>query len=84
MIATDKNSKKLQDSEFTDERILSIAACQGNFLVDKHSPSNMLRNTAAKNLVTLGYMKNHGTEGRTRYYAITESGKAYLKEIQAA
>ena len=77
-----KKPSKWAYGEFPDERILSIALHQGSFLVDKYNPKDKNRNNRAKNLVKLGYMTNHGTEGVTRYYAITEAGKEKLKELR--
>ena len=83
MTGIQRKPSKWADGEFPDERILSIALHQGNFLVDKYNPRDANRNKRAKNLVKLGYMTNHGTEGATRYYAITDAGKERLRELQA-
>ncbi len=78
-----RKPRKWADGEFPDERILSIALHQGDFLVDKYNPRDKNRNNRAKNLVKQGYMKYHGTKDATRYYSITDEGKERLKEIQA-
>ena len=68
--------------EFTDERILAIAACQGRFLANRHNRKDTPNNRRAYKLHQKGYLTFGQYDSAHREYCITNEGKEYLKELR--
>lgn len=68
--------------EFPDERILSIAACQGRFLANRHDRKDSAKNKRAYKLHQKGYLTFGQYDSAHREYCITDAGKEYLKQLQ--
>lgn len=68
--------------EYTDERILSIAACKGRFLANRHDRKDNAKNKRAYKLHQKGYLTFGQYDSAHREYCITDDGKEYLKQLR--
>lgn len=71
-----------RECEFTNERILSIAASQGRFLANRHDRKDNAKNKRAYKLHQKGYLTFGQYDSAHREYCITDDGKEYLKQLQ--
>ena len=77
-----KKPSKWKTGHFTDERILSIAACKGRFLANRHDRKDNAKNKRAYKLHQKGYLTFGQYDSAHREYCITELGKEELKRLR--
>lgn len=76
-----RKPSKWPAGQFPTERILAIAN-SGRFSVHRYSYRDENKNKRAKKMVKEGLLARPITSGSYRDYAITELGKAKLKEMR--